>query len=74
MQPLKSAIVQLSNTENHFTITVEDDGKGFDTTHFKNSKGMGWTNIQHRVALLKANLDVKSQKGHGTSVQIDFTI
>ena len=70
----KSAIVQLSNTDGHFTITVEDDGKGFDTTILKNSKGMGWTNIQHRVEFLKAHMDVNSQPEKGTSVQINFNI
>ncbi len=70
----KSAIVQLSNSDGHFTITVEDDGKGFDTAILNKSKGIGWTNIQHRVDFLKGNIDINSQPEKGTSVQIDFNI
>ncbi len=70
----KTAIVQISNLDGHFTVTVEDDGRGFDTSILKDTEGMGWTNIRRRIELLKANLDVNSQKGHGTSVQIDFSI
>jgi len=70
----KSAIIQLSNSEGHFTITVEDDGKGFDASILDKTRGIGWTNIQHRVDLLKGNLDINSQPEKGTSVQIDFNI
>jgi signal transduction histidine kinase len=51
----KTAIVQVTRSNDQVAITVEDDGKGFDTTILKQSKGIGWTNIQHRVDFLKAN-------------------
>ncbi len=44
-----TAIVQLANTNNRLMVTVEDDGKGFDTTNVKSSTSMGWRNIQHRI-------------------------
>lgn len=66
------AIVQVTRTGDHFAITVEDDGKGFDTAILKQSKGIGWTNIQHRVEFLKGKLDVHSGPGKGTSVYIEF--
>ena len=68
----KTAIVQITNTGGHITVTVEDDGKGFDTAILKASKGMGWTNIQHRLDFIKATSDVSSQPGKGTSVHIEF--
>jgi two-component system, NarL family, sensor kinase len=40
----------------------------------KQSKGIGWTNIQHRVDFLKGKLDVSSEAGKGTSVHIEFNI
>jgi signal transduction histidine kinase len=70
----KTAIVQITKTETQLTVTVEDDGKGFDTVILKQSKGIGWTNIQHRVDFLKGKLDVSSQTGGGTSVHIEFII
>lgn len=67
-----SAIVQVSKTGNRFSVTVEDDGKGFDTSILKAARGIGWNNIQSRVNLLKGKLDVQSAPGQGTSVHIEF--
>jgi two-component system, NarL family, sensor kinase len=70
----KTAIVQLSKSNARLAITIEDDGKGFDINVLKQSKGIGWTNIQHRVDFLKGTLDVSSQSGKGTSVHIEFNV
>jgi two-component system NarL family sensor kinase len=68
----ESALVQITKTDVHYSITVEDEGKGFDTAILQKSKGIGWTNIQHRVDFLKGKLDVDSAPGKGTSVHIEF--
>ncbi|MEX1241116.1 MAG: tetratricopeptide repeat protein [Cyclobacteriaceae bacterium] len=68
----KTVIVQLTRTNGLLSLTIEDDGKGFDTSILKRSKGIGWTNIQHRVEFMKGRLDVKSDAGKGTSVHIEF--
>jgi signal transduction histidine kinase len=70
----KNAIVQMSKTNNILSITVEDDGKGFDTTMLNLSKGIGWENIKNRVDFLKGKLDINSQTGKGTSVLIEVDI
>ncbi|MGC4103157.1 sensor histidine kinase [Ferruginibacter sp.] len=70
----KTAVVQLTKTNDLLTVTVEDDGKGFDTSILKRSKGIGWDNIQNRVEFLKANLDVQSKPDEGTSVHIEINI
>jgi signal transduction histidine kinase len=67
----KNAIVQLSKTNDTLSITVEDDGKGFDTAILNVSKGIGWENIKNRVEFLKGKLDIHSQTGKGTSVLIE---
>ena len=68
----KNAIVQVSKANKQLSITVEDDGKGFDTTILQGTKGIGWTNIQSRVNFLKGTLDVQSAAGKGTSVHIEL--
>jgi len=68
------AIVQVAQSNGHLTVTVEDDGKGFDKSVLSQSKGIGWSNIQNRVEFLKGTLDVKSESGNGTSVYIELTI
>ena len=68
----RHAIVQVSKTDHVISVTVEDDGKGFDISALKQSKGIGWSNIQSRVDFLKGKLDVNSQSGKGTSVLIEL--
>ncbi len=69
-----SAIVQLTKSNEQLSITVEDDGKGFDTGILKTNKGIGWVNIQNRVEFLKGKLDIRSNEGEGTSVQIELNM
>ncbi len=72
----KNVLVQLhyAQQEKSLAITVEDDGKGFDTAHLKQSSGMGWSSIQNRVEFLKGKIDVNSAPGKGTSVLIEITV
>ncbi len=70
----KTAIVQVSKTNDQLSVTVEDDGKGFDPKIVESSKGIGWSNIQNRVEFLKGKLDVHSLPDKGTSVLIEFSI
>lgn len=67
-----NAIVQVSKNGDIVSVTVEDDGKGFDTKMLEHRRGIGWHNIQSRVNYLKGNLDVRSEPGKGTSVWIEF--
>lgn len=71
------AFVQVMQSKGHFTITVEDNGKGFDTSGEGNPvkpNGMGWMNIRSRVDLLNGLIDIKSAPQNGTSVYIEFNI
>lgn len=70
----QNAIVQLAAEGNQLTLTVEDDGKGFDTTDLKTFKGIGWKNILSRLDYHNGRLDVRSSPGKGTSVYIEFTV
>jgi len=69
-----SAIVQVSKNGDQISVTVEDDGKGFDTALLKASKGIGWSNIQNRIEFLKGTMDVQSAPGKGVSVHIELTV
>ena len=68
----RTTIVQLTRANGQLAVTVEDDGKGFDTRILQQSKGIGWSNIQHRIDFLKGKLDVQSDAQKGTSVHIEF--
>ncbi|MFN8252696.1 MAG: sensor histidine kinase [Ferruginibacter sp.] len=64
----------VSVQEKQLAITVEDNGKGFDTSVLGQQGGIGWKNIQNRVEFLKGKLDVQSAPGRGTSVMIEIDI
>lgn len=65
---------QYSNSEKLLTVTVEDDGKGFDMQSVKQASGIGWSNIQNRVDFLKGKIDVQTGEGKGTSVLIEIGV
>ena len=68
----KQAVVQINKLNDQISITVEDDGNGFDTSILRQSKGMGWSNILNRVEFMKGVMDVQSGPGNGTSVHIEL--
>ncbi len=61
-------LVQLTEDEGELHVLVEDDGKGYDRNGIK--KGMGAENILSRVNYLKAELNVRTHPGEGTSTMI----
>lgn len=66
-------LVQLTKTNEKVLITVEDDGKGFESAHLKKAAGIGWTNIQSRVNYFNGVIDVDSRPLEGTTINIELT-
>jgi signal transduction histidine kinase len=67
------AMVQLLKEEGRFNVIVEDNGKGFDAALLHN-KGAGLTSIQSRVNYLKGQIDIHSEPGKGTLVNMEFKL
>ena len=67
-------LVQLTTTPNKILITVEDDGKGIDLDKKALSKGIGLTNIKHRVNYFKGNVVFEPKKPQGTVVNIELNV
>ncbi|MEE1943895.1 sensor histidine kinase [Pedobacter sp. KR3-3] len=69
----KKILVQCSQDEKNFLITVEDDGGGFDP-HTVN-QGMGLANIRNRVDYLKGTIEiVAGAKQQGAQVNIELKL
>ena len=66
--------VQMIREESRLNVVVEDNGKGFDASLPENNKGAGWVNIRSRVEYLKGQLDVHSEPGKGTLVNMEFNV
>jgi signal transduction histidine kinase len=67
-------VVDCSQNEDLFLITVEDNGIGFNTNDVSNYKGLGLKNIKNRVDLLKGKLDIKSNSTSGSIFNIEIRI
>lgn len=65
-------LAQVMRHDANLTITVEDNGQGFDPTQTRTGAGM--TNIRSRVDYLKGQMDIQTTPGKGTSVHIDCII
>lgn len=64
-------VVQLYRDEDGLSISVEDNGKGFDPTLLKEkTDGMGLQNVRNRTERLKGHFEVDAQNGMGASIQI----
>lgn len=67
-------LAQVIRQGDNLSITVEDNGKGFDNSQIDITKGAGLDNVKARVDYLKGKMDLKSTPGKGTSVHIECAI
>lgn len=68
------ALVQLNRNEEVLSITVEDDGIGFDASTGEFKSGIGMQNLQSRVDFLDGELNIQSSQERGTFVYIEVQL
>jgi len=69
------ATVQLVKYPDYINITVEDNGRGFDTAKTADEKkGIGLGSVAARVDYLKGKMDIDSMPGKGTTVVVDIPL
>jgi signal transduction histidine kinase len=61
--------IRLAQTNGQLTLTVRDDGRGFDSAA-RNGAGMGLTNLQRRAAKHGGRIQITSSPAQGTTVSI----
>ncbi|MEQ1585706.1 MAG: sensor histidine kinase [Cyclobacteriaceae bacterium] len=66
--------VNLLRTGNSLRLSIADNGVGFEKEMITRSKGLGWKNIFSRIAMLNGNIEVETQPGAGTNINIQFAI
>jgi len=64
--------IQLMNLENELTLTIEDNGVGFDVAGKNN--GLGLENIQRRMDYLNGNMEISSVVNQGTFIVLSVPI
>ena len=68
----KNVLLQCSQYDDNFMITIEDDGVGFDPESLNEKNGKGMTNIKAKVAYLDGKFEIMSSDGEGTSINIEL--
>lgn len=66
-----NVLVQLSFDKDLFSVTVEDNGKGFDKHNSEHQAGIGIYSVQSRVEAFQGTMDIDSS-ATGTSVYLEF--
>ncbi|RQP19458.1 MAG: hypothetical protein EAS52_02185 [Parapedobacter sp.] len=65
------SIVQLVGEGTRLSITIEDNGKGFDLQQLKHT-GIGLHNLSSRMQLLRGSHEIHSAPRKGTSIYIEI--
>ena len=69
-------LLQLVSRDQQISITIEDNGKGFDTEFTLKAKnnGIGLPNLVNRVEVNGGTIDIESDNKNGTSINIELPI
>lgn len=62
--------ISLIRDEDSISMTIEDNGRGFDSSRPEIYRGMGLNNLQSRINFLKGKVEIDSQPGRGTLVSV----
>ncbi len=68
----KEILVQVAYSNTKISVTVEDNGKGYDKNQV--NKGDGLDNIAYRVKYLSGTIDTVSSPNNGTSINIELNV
>ncbi|MEY8849508.1 7TM diverse intracellular signaling domain-containing protein [Psychroserpens sp. XS_ASV72] len=63
--------VQLFGHDDHISISIEDNGKGFE---FSVEKGLGFKNMSSRIGQIHGELNVDSKPNKGTFILINIPV
>lgn len=66
--------VKIVRSESSMYLSISDNGVGFAKELIAKSTGLGWKNIFSRISMLNGKIDVESESGSGTSINIQFAV
>ncbi|NQZ78525.1 MAG: PAS domain-containing protein, partial [Ekhidna sp.] len=71
----KKAFIQINKMEELISMTIEDDGKGFDTQDIlSKNKGFGLMSMQSRVSAMNGFIEIESEPGSGTMILVEIPL
>jgi signal transduction histidine kinase len=66
--------VSLTAEDGLLSLSVADNGRGFDTKNLLDSRGLGVAGMRERAALIGGTLEIHSRPGKGTWVVLHVPI
>src|SRR5438874_171735 len=74
----KMAEVTMNLQPSRVSVTVKDDGQGFDVArteaNLHKNKNLGLLSMRERAELEKGTLEIRSQPGRGTEVKVEIAL
>jgi signal transduction histidine kinase len=70
----KNVLIQLSYREDVLTLTIEDDGVGFDAAARSGKEGIGLKGIRSRLKVINGTMDIHTRHPQGTSITIEIYV
>lgn len=67
-------IIQFNREADRLSVTVEDNGRGFNTADSVSGKGAGLESVKNRVNYLNGTLSIDSEYEVGTTVMMVFLV
>jgi signal transduction histidine kinase len=67
----RQAQVSVARVDGRLTLTVSDDGCGFDVAGTRGRGGLGLVSIEERARLAKGRVRISSEQGSGTTIEAD---
>ena len=67
-------LVQCIQVKDQLSITVEDNGTGFDLDQLQDKAGMGLSNVRNRTKYLKGTMEINSGKNIGTTINVNLKV
>ena len=70
----QNIFLSLQENERTFFITMEDDGKGFNSNKDASLPGIGLIGMKERVNSMKGTMKIESIPGKGTSIKVEVPL
>jgi signal transduction histidine kinase len=66
----RNATVSLARDTTHVTLTIADDGEGFDVEAARPNPGLGLLSMEERARMVQGNVVIHSEPGEGTTIEV----
>ena len=63
--------ISLEREGDRIALSIRDNGQGF-TMDSKSTRGLGMTSLSDRANIIDATLEIESQPGEGTTINVEF--